>query len=184
MHDILLPIWFFIPAGAANAAPVFAAHIPLLKKFTAPMDGGKTFRGQRVFGANKTWRGLIAGMLLATAVLALQQYLFKHTQWATHVSSPINYYVLPLWLLGPLFGFGALIGDAIESFFKRQHHVPSGHSWFPFDQIDYIIGGAIAVAPLVRLELRQYVWLIISWLVLHLMGSYVGYLLKLKDRPI
>ena len=46
LEDILLAFWFLLPAALANAAPVFSAKIPALKKLYAPIDGGLTWRGQ------------------------------------------------------------------------------------------------------------------------------------------
>ena len=101
-----------------------------------------------------------------------------------HIDADVGYAMLPTIVVGALFGLGALGGDAIESFFKRQRNVPPGKGWFPFDQIDYIVGGALATAPFVHLRLYQYVLLIVLWLGVHLVASYIGYLLKLKDAPI
>ena len=184
LGDILFAFWFFLPAGIANATPVLAAHIPLLKKLDQPMDFGRMFRGKRIFGTHKTWRGLITGMLAATLVLWWQQIAVQQFGWAQSLTGDVDYAHLPVLLLGPLFGFGALAGDAIESFFKRQHNVKPGHGWFPFDQTDYIIGGAIATMPFVTLSIKHYAWLLLLWLALHVIVSYIGYLLKLKARPI
>lgn len=183
-HDILFAFWFFLPAGVANATPVLAAHLPLIKKLDYPMDLGRTFRGKRVFGTHKTWRGLITGMLAATLVLWWQQIAVQQFGWAQWVAADVDYAHLPVLLLGPLFGFGALMGDAIESFFKRQRGVKPGDGWFPFDQTDYIIGGAIATMPFVQLSLLQYGWLLLLWLSLHVIASYIGYLAGLKEKPI
>ena len=62
---VFYAIWIFLPAGAANAAPVWANKIRWLKDWQAPLDFGKTFRGKRLFGQNKTWRGLFFGCLAA-----------------------------------------------------------------------------------------------------------------------
>jgi CDP-2,3-bis-(O-geranylgeranyl)-sn-glycerol synthase len=83
-----------------------------------------------------------------------------------------------------LFGFGAIAGDAIESFFKRQRNVAPGHSWFPFDQIDYVIGTIIAVSPFVQLHFWQYVVLLVFGMLGSLVSSYIGYLTGFKERPI
>jgi CDP-2,3-bis-(O-geranylgeranyl)-sn-glycerol synthase len=91
---------------------------------------------------------------------------------------------LPTWLVGPLFGLGALGGDAIKSFFKRQLGVSPGKSWFPYDQLDYVIGGAVAVLPFIVLNLRQYVLLTAVWLAIHVASTVIGYRLGLKDAPI
>jgi CDP-2,3-bis-(O-geranylgeranyl)-sn-glycerol synthase len=182
--DIFFVFWFFLPAAIANGAPVFAAKTPGLQKFDMPIDGGRMFRGKRVLGTHKTWRGLAAGILTATLVLWLEQIAVNHNGWLHHVTIQVDYGTLPTLVLGPLLGIGALAGDAIKSFFKRQRGVAPGHGWFPFDQIDYVIGGALLALPLVRLTLVQYVWLIVIWLALHLISVYIGYLLGIRERPI
>lgn len=184
VKELLFAIWFFAPAGLANVAPIFVAKIPRLKDLNFPMDFGKTYKGQRIFGSHKTWRGFIAGVLVATLVFWIQQILVRHNVWAQNLTSQVDYMGLPTLILGPMFGIGALGGDAIESFFKRQRHVKPGHGWFPFDQTDYIIGGALLTAPFVQLSFREYVMLILFWLFAHVAASYIGYLLHLKERPI
>lgn len=164
--------------------PVFAVRLPWLRNMNWPLDAYKSWRGIRLMGDNKTWRGLVAGMIFATLTLWLQQLAVEHNAWIAGVTSQVDYRVLPVLVMGPLFGFGALVGDAIESFFKRQRKIPPGHGWFPFDQTDYIIGGAIATAPFVQLSVVQYVWLIIIWLCLHIGASFIGYKLGFKERPI
>lgn len=184
LEDILFALWFFLPAGVANMVPILAVKVPFLQGWNAPMDLGRTYRGKRIFGSHKTWRGLASGVIVATAVLWLQQYLVVHVGWLGGISMPVDYAVLPVLVVGPLFAIGALGGDAIESFFKRQRGVAPGRGWFPFDQLDYIIGGAIATMPFVTLSLAQYVWLALLWLLVHLAASAVGYALGLKERPI
>jgi len=83
-----------------------------------------------------------------------------------------------------LFAIGALGGDAIESFFKRQRNIKSGGSWVPFDQLDYIIGSVLVSLFFVILTPMQYVWIFIVWFILHLLASYLGYLVGLKKDPI
>lgn len=184
LQDIFFALWFFAPAAVANVVPVFAAAIPQLRRFEAPMDFGKTFRGTRIFGSHKTWRGLITGVIMATLALWAQQFLAEHVAWIRQLTDQVDYTSLPTLILGPLFALGALGGDALESFFKRQRGVAPGHGWFPFDQIDYIIGGAIATLPFVPLTLMQYAWLISLWLIIHMASTYIGWLLGLKERPL
>ncbi|MEK7152342.1 MAG: CDP-archaeol synthase [Patescibacteria group bacterium] len=184
LEDILFALWFFLPAGVANAIPVFVAKMPGIKAYEAPMDCGLTFRGRRVFGAHKTWRGLIAGIIAGTLTLWLQQYLVGEFSWFDGFADQVDYQALPTLIMGPLFAIGALGGDAIESFFKRQLNISPGKGWFPFDQTDYIIGGAIATMPFVSLSIGQYAWLIVVWLIMHVISTVIGYFLGLKERPI
>ena len=184
MEHLFFALWFFLPAGIANASPILVAKMPGLRTWDAPIDGGKTYRGQRIMGAHKTWRGLVTGIVAATLTLWLQQVAIDHIAWLAEWTNQVDYHDLPILIVGPLFGFGALGGDAIESFFKRQRKVAPGHGWFPFDQTDYIIGGALATAPFIRLHFWQYIELLVIWLVVHVVASYIGYILHLKERPI
>jgi len=184
LNDILFALWFFLPAAMANMTPIPIAKTPYLRDLNAPIDHGLYYRGKRLLGPHKTWRGLITGIIFATVTLWLQQLGIEHNAWLHSATAEVNYAALPTLILGPLFAIGALGGDAIESFFKRQRGVAPGHGWFPFDQIDYIIGGAIVSMPFVQLTVSQYMWLILLWLIVHIAAGYIGYLLKLKDRPI
>lgn len=181
LHDILFALWFLLPAALANVAPILVAPLPLLRKFNLPLDFHKTFQGQAIFGPNKTWRGLVSGIVTATITLWLQQIVAGHTNW---FAREINYDALPTLLLGPLFGLGALGGDALESFFKRRRGIPSGKKWIPFDQLDYIVGGVLMSLPFVVLRPALYVWIFALWFVAHLGASYVGWQVGLKKKPI
>jgi CDP-2,3-bis-(O-geranylgeranyl)-sn-glycerol synthase len=184
LNDILFALWFFLPAALANMIPIPLAKVPWLKKYEWPMDFGKKYRGHRVFGSHKTWRGFAAGVIMATLILWLQQWAVAHFGWAQTLTAQVDYAHLPTLILGPLFAIGALGGDAIESFFKRQRGTPPGHGWFPWDQLDYIIGASILTAPFVALTFWQYAWLIGLWFVIHLLSTYFGWLTGFKDRPI
>lgn len=184
LHDLLFVLWFFLPAAEANMAPIFAAKIPGIRKWNAPMDCGKTWRGKRLLGAHKTWRGLVSGIIAATLTLWLEQWAARHLGWAQDLSRQVDYPALPTLVVGPLFAVGALGGDALKSFFKRRRGIPPGEGWFPFDQLDYLIGSSLAVLPFIRLTLVQYLWLILLGLLLHMAATYIGWLLKLKEHPL
>lgn len=184
LQNILFAIWFLLPAAISNAAPIFAANLPGLKKFNAPIDAGKTWRGHPLLGPHKTWRGIVAGIITATLILWIQQLLFAHFAWAHYLSSSVDYATLPVLFLGPLFAIGALGGDAIESFLKRQQNIKSGGAWIPFDQIDYIVGSVAVSLFFVILSPLEYVLIFVVWFLGHLLASYVGYKLGLKKDPI
>ncbi len=184
MNTVLFALWFFLPAGVANAAPILAARLPYLSRWRAPLDGHATYRSKRVFGPHKTWRGLVFGIIAAVATVYIQQLLTQRNQLPFLETKPADYLFYSPLLLGFLFGFGALAGDAIESFFKRQSKIAPGEVWLPFDQIDYILGGCLAIAVFVRLDLGEYLAVLVTWFTLHVVFSYLGYLLNLKSKPI
>src|SRR6185503_17623995 len=62
----------FLPAFGAWLAHAPVLSFKLFEGLAAPLDGGLTFRGARVFGDNKTWRGaltMFAGTLVSTLLL-------------------------------------------------------------------------------------------------------------------
>lgn len=183
MDSIIFALLFFWPAGAANSSPIFAAKIKALEKLGKPIDGGKMFRGKRIFGDHKTIRGFIIGPLVGALAAAELVLIYNYWGYFRDIS-PIDYSKIETILLGAVMGFGALAGDSIKSFFKRQVGVPSGKSWFPFDQIDYIIGGLLASLYYTKLESSDYIVITIVWFVLHPISTFIGWLLRLKDSPI
>ena len=183
-HDAGLALWFFLPAGIGNAAPIIAAQLPILSRMSAPIDAGLTFRGKRFLGSHKTWRGVVSGIIAATLALELQRLIYDHSMWVRSLASPVDYHSVPVFLLGPLFALGALGGDAAKSFFKRQASIPPGRSWFPFDQTDYIVGASIATAFVLVLPLATYLWALVLWVLIHIISSAFGYVIQIKERPI
>lgn len=177
MTALLTFLWFFLPAAIANMAPVFASRLPTLKHWNAPIDGGTSWRGVRLLGDNKTWRGLLSGAVLGGAFGALQYAIYMpyaETLWQTV-------------LLGAVLGLGALIGDSVKSFFKRQKRVPSGKAWIPFDQTDYIFGGLLFAAPLIAHELYTIQLVLMTIIIyggLHVLVSYIGYRIGYKASAI
>lgn len=173
-ETLWLAFLIFLPAGAANATPVFANKIPILRNWKTPLDFGMSWRGKRILGNNKSWRGLVTGVLIGIL-------------FGIFISNPLlslgGYVEMPVALMAML-GFGALVGDAVESFFKRRLNRPPGVSWFPFDQIDYIIGGLLFSLPFGAWDLGLAVAVFIIYFGLHLTCAYIAYLLGLKDKPI
>lgn len=154
-------------------SPVLANKIPGFKAKKIPLDFGLKYRGTRVFGENKSLNGLVVGTLMGGLTAIIVSKLNANTVIT----------VAP-FLAGCLLGFGALAGDAVESFFKRQFGVRPGESWFPFDQIDYIIGGLLAIYPFQALPFWVITTIFIAYFGLHLAVSYLGYKLGFKDKPI
>ena len=128
--------WLILPAYIANASAVLVGS-------GTPIDFGKKWKdGKRILGDGKTWRGLIVGTLIgmiggfglsiAAKYIATTEFEFVGVS---------DFYGFPL-MIPVVFSicFGALLGDIIESFFKRRIGRERGENWIPFDQIDFILG--------------------------------------------
>ena len=132
---IIQAFWLIIPAYIANASA-------LLIGGGKPIDFGKKYKdGKRILGDGKTWRGLIAGTFIGmTAGFGLSVAAI----YADLYGFPINisdFTGFPI-MIPLIFSvcFGALMGDIIESFFKRRIGRKRGEDWIPFDQLDFILG--------------------------------------------
>lgn len=172
-HDYIAAILFFLPAGLANMTPIFASRMPWLKHWNTPIDFGYKLNGKPLFGLNKTWRGLIFGTLIGALSAVIIGELNQN------VIGPA-----PQYVIGGLLGFGALAGDALESMLKRQLNIAPGSSWFPFDQIDYIIGGLLAVSLVATVPGWVIATIFAVYFVMHLVVSYIAFKLGYKDQPI
>lgn len=182
MKELLFALWFLWPAGVATLIPVLAAITPGLKRFDQPIDGGRQFRGRRLLGANKTWRGLVTATLLGTLWFVVQVYLYEQSSFIRSFSE-FNYTQLSIWI-GVGLSAGAIIGDAVGSFAKRQLDIAPGKAWFPYDQLDFIVGGLVLSLPFILLPWGYYLLMPAVWLVVHLTFGYLGYLLHLQKDPI
>ncbi len=176
MNDVIFAFLFFLPAGFANMAPVLVNKIPIINRYNYPLDGYAKFRGKRILGDHKTWRGLLSGVVMGILIAWFEIVIFKFKISDGH---DLN----QLWC-GGLMGLGALTGDSVKSFFKRQININSGQSWFIFDQIDYILGGIIFTLPVVILSWYLYFTILTIYFSLHLIISFLGYLLKFKASPL
>ncbi len=168
-----------LPAYIANMAPVFAQKFGALKFLARPVDGGRTFRGQPIFGNNKTWRGFLVGVVAAVAVSWLQYFLYQFPVFRT--ISLLDYPESNPWFLGFLLGFGALFGDLIKSFFKRRVNLKPGARWIPFDQIDFALGALVFVAPVYFPSWPAVIFILLLSPVLHIATNNIGYLLRIKN---
>lgn len=158
-------------------SPVLANKLPFINRWKTPLDLGKKYKGKRILGANKTWRGLVFGTCVAA--------IFGVTAFTIRVDFTVS--IELLWIVAlasGLMGFGALVGDAVESFAKRRSGIKPGDSWFPFDQIDYILGGLLFSYPLIHWPIELMFYIFAIYFGLHVVVSFIGYKLGLKDKPI
>ena len=161
--EFLGALWFILPAYFASISPVW---FKLRGKM--PLDFGRTFRGKPIFGPSKTVKGFIGGALCGALLGGIQQFVFGRFEGL---------------LLGFLLGFGAMTGDAVKSFFKRQHGYPPGKSWFPFDQLDFVVGGIVFAAAVQMPTLIGLVIILAVTPPLHLLSNIADHKAGLKEVP-
>lgn len=183
MNDPFFVLWIFLPAGVANVTPIFIAHTPYFKNYNFPLDFHRTYQGKRLLGDGKTVRGFLFGIFCAIIVAYLQFVLYRSSA-SLHNLLPGSYAMIAPLTWGVLSGFGALLGDSVKSFFKRQIGVPRGGSWIPFDQLDYVLGFIVCTYFYFALSLYEYALLLVVWFLIHVLSTHIGYWSKLKKSPL
>jgi len=72
---ILQLMYFMLPAYGANMSPILGKNI--LKSFAKPLDFGYKWKGKRILGDHKTWRGLFLGVVVGALIFLLQQKAYS-----------------------------------------------------------------------------------------------------------
>jgi CDP-2,3-bis-(O-geranylgeranyl)-sn-glycerol synthase len=180
----------FVLAGCAQVAWLAT---PYSQRLAIPLDGGRTFRGRRLFGANKTVRGLIV-MVPATAAA------FVVVSVVVRIAVPGDPRFAGLWPLseagyaglGALAGLGFMLGELPNSFVKRQLDIepgaraqtPTAAAWqFVFDRADSGLGMLCALSLAVPVPWQTWAFvLLVGWTV-HWSFSVVLFFLRVKPRP-
>ncbi len=169
---ILWDLFIFLPAFAANSAPVIAAVIPKLDHWNQPVWAAG-------LGKNKTWRGLISAMLAGTATGMLQYFL----SYSADICGAIQCFNLPTFALcGFLIGTGAIAGDMAKSWFKRKIGIAPGKAFPIADGVDYILGAIIFAWPLYAVSVTGAVALLFLGPIASLCANVVAYGLGWKKQ--
>lgn len=156
-HRPIDVVWVFLPVLGAPVVHAPILRSDLMRAFKRPLDGGRTLRGRRVLGDNKTWRGALAmsgGVAAAAAVLS---------RWPWHrerLPRPLRRHPLAY---GVLLGLGIVVGELPNSMLKRQLDIPAGRqrrspaglALSVLDQGDLVLGSWAMLAPLWRMSAAE-----------------------------
>lgn len=183
LEEIFFAWWIFLPVGLATLGAFFSSKIPYIRNLSYPVDFYKKIKGKRILGSHKTIRGFIVGILIAIITVYLQIFLYKQSAYLREIIF-IDYNTIDPVFFGFLCGFGSLAGDAVKSFFKRQQGIRPGQSWFPYDQIDQILGGIVCTWFYLPLSIVDYFFIFLVWFLIHPFFTFLGYILRLKRYPL
>jgi CDP-2,3-bis-(O-geranylgeranyl)-sn-glycerol synthase len=174
----VVAVWALLPAYVPNNAAVVVGGGP-------PIDGGRRWRGDRLLGDGKTWRGT-AGGVLAGVVLAV----------VLNAATPTAATALPLadftgFAPGAMVGLplGAMLGDLVASFAKRRTGRARGAAVPVVDQLDFLAGAvlvSLALAPpwtLATFAPPVLLAAVVLTPALHVAANVGAYALGLKDEP-
>ena len=173
----------FTLAGAAHTAWLASAAS---RRFAQPLDAKLTFRGRRLFGANKTVKGFVVMVPAAAAAFAILAA-------AAPASAGLWELSLPAYAaFGALAGFGFMAGELPNSFVKRQLDIPPGLSaagpiaallQFTVDRLDSGLGMLAVVSAAVPTPWTTWAIVLLAGPAIHWTFSLVMFRLGLKARP-
>ncbi len=140
-EEIVRVLWLALPVVVAAIVHIVMIKKKVLEVLKKPVDSGATFRGKRLFGDNKTWRGVIVYVVVSMLAIVPQHLWripgveFSGLDYATWQGT---------LLLGFLLGLGFALGELPNSFLKRQLGIEAGERGNAFfvilDQVDSLIG--------------------------------------------
>jgi CDP-2,3-bis-(O-geranylgeranyl)-sn-glycerol synthase len=151
-----------------------------------PIDGGRTWRGDRLLGDGKSWRGTAAGTVAGTTLALALSVLRPSFASATGIPVPSFPVAVALAL-----ALGAMVGDIAASFLKRRTGRRRGKPFPVLDQLDFVVGAlslAAAVDPgwFVATFLEPPLVLVVVVVItpaLHLLTNFLAFKLDLKSEP-
>jgi CDP-diacylglycerol--serine O-phosphatidyltransferase len=162
----------FVPVLGAVVLHAPVLRFDLLKPLRRPISN-------RLFGANKTWRGalvMFTGVFLATGAC-----------WSLMPEE------LDTWpLAGALIGAGTVLGELPNSFLKRRLGIapgerrltPAGLALVVYDQADFVPGIALALLPVWTMPIDTLAIGFVAVAAVHFVVNVVGYLIGAREKPI
>ena len=182
--------WFIILSFIlAGVAQTLWLRSPRSRRFSQPLDRSRTWRGRRIFGDNKTWKGFVVMIpAVGLSFLAMRCIFALRESWLEQLW-PFGLVIY--LLLGCSAGLGYALGELPNSFVKRQLDIPPGHiartrlgKWLNFfiDQTDSVIGALLALIPFVNIPLPTLIAILLTGPVVHWIFNIVLKLLGLKTR--
>lgn len=172
---ILKCFYLMLPAYFANMAPVIVKKINL---FLFPIDFNKKLNNKPILGKNKTFRGLVFGIVFAVIIAYFQSLMYDNASFKS-----ISFIDYKNWLLfGFLMGLGALTGDSVKSFFKRRLGIRPGARFILFDQIDFVVGAMIFIMPIFNLNLGIFLVSLVLSFILDIIVNHLAFYSGIRNE--
>ena len=172
--------YFYLPGGLANIGANLGKYAPFIKRLDYPIDSGKYFRGRRIIGQHKLWSGFLFGIIVGM-ISGMIKYLFLDTVFSDF--KILNLSFLENFLLSFLLSCGAVTGDLIKSFVKRQLGIAVHSPWIPFDEIDHTTVSLLLTKLFFNISWKLILTAILVVAVLHFISNLIAYLFHIKKVP-
>jgi hypothetical protein len=152
-----------------------------------PIDAGRSWRGRRLFGHSKTWRGPLLVAAGSAGIWWLQQRVL-HSIPAFAALEGVDYDTLPGAWFGALAGFAAELGELPNSFVKRRLGIGPGETargplavlFYLWDQLDVVIAYQAVMACVVPPSGLGLATVLVLGTTIHPLLTLIGYALRMR----
>lgn len=165
----------------------------ILKFLKKPIDFNKNFiDGKRVFGDNKTWKGLFGYILFNMLITVVWGNVCAFSGVEKYNYLYVNYPNIFKYnlMFGLLLGLGYSLFELPNSFFKRRLDIVSGKTakgikkifFLILDQADSVIGCVLVVSIFYKMSFSFYMIYVLVGTVTHILLNMLLYCLKLRKN--
>jgi CDP-2,3-bis-(O-geranylgeranyl)-sn-glycerol synthase len=185
--EILRVSYMLLPLLVGLASHGFCMKFKWLPALARPIDGGRTFRGRRLFGSNKTYRGILA-VGLGTALGFGIQTIVLHQITFIRSLELIDYSPLNWFPIGFAVGIAAMLSELPNSFIKRQIGIAPGRAgngivgvlFYIIDQVDMLLGVWLVLSVAVEVTLSRIFGSALFLFLAHQIITLAGYALGMR----
>ena len=182
-----------IPPIISGVLNMIWCKLPVLQKIQVPIDFGKNFIDKkRIFGENKTWKGLVGYIILNIITTIFWGIICNIANLNNFNYFYINYQNTTAFnaFIGLLLGLGYSLFELPNSFFKRRLNITPGKTITGFkkiififlDQADSVFGCCLVVWIFYNLGFKLYLIYVLVGAFTHIILNMILYFLRLRKN--
>ena len=145
----------------ANGAPIVARNL-FASRYNWPLDFGYKLGRHDLLGPSKTWRGLLASIVVTSVLSVVLGYSA---------------------IIGLVIAIAAMAGDSLSSFIKRRLHMKSSSMAPLLDQVPESLLPILLMRETFALDTMAIVFLLCGFVLLELVLSQILYKLGIRKTP-
>ncbi len=187
MDYILSFLFFAFPVTFAAWVHMAIVKSDRLQFLKIPLDMNRTYRGKRIFGNNKTIRGIVIMVLFSILFTYILEWITEQSDFAQRYAV-LDFTHYPSYLFGILYGLGYTLFELPNSFVKRQRDIQPGKSagftHIMIDQADSVLGCLLFTWPFSLFGLDFFAFGVLFFTFFHMGVNYLMFTLGLRKNPL
>ncbi|HST05491.1 MAG TPA: CDP-archaeol synthase [Chloroflexia bacterium] len=186
MPEVVRILWVILPVVVAGIAQSVAIRANLMAWAARPLEVGVRLRGEPLFGANKTWRGVLIMATVTPACAWLLSFVLSSDQLPRGLAQLAEPGTAAA--LGLLMGLGYSLGELPNSFLKRRLGIAPGNRpggpgsiiFYFIDQADSVAGVTLLLWVVYTPSFQVLLGLFVVGSLVHIAFDMLLYLFEVK----